>query len=177
MHKLHFLCSPHEHKPIRIKNVIYNRSKRIWSKNNPDYFTTKKRFVPTLWILGDTPGSWCWLSREGRAVTACGSVPPLPARPRRWGLHSGTGPTLQLRRRPRHPIKSIYSTVESYNKIPPQNGHLPSFKADVGSPWEVIITPGKVVTTLNSSTYLLTNNRTDLSQLGQLRLTSDVEAI
>lgn len=113
--------SPHEHKPIRIKNnVIYNRSKIIWSKNNPDYFTTKKPFVPTLWNLGDTPGSWYWLSQEGRAVTACGSVLPLPARPRRWGLHSGTGPTLQLRRRPRHPIKSNYSTVESYNKIPPK---------------------------------------------------------
>lgn len=99
------------------KNVIYNRSKIIWSKHNPDYFTTKRRFAPTLWHLGDTPGSRCWLSQGGRAVTACGSVPPLPARPRRWGLHSGTGPTLQLHRRPRRPIKSIDSTVESYNKI------------------------------------------------------------
>lgn len=70
-----------------------------------------------------------------------------------------------------HKIQLFYCGV-----VQPPPPHSPSFKADVGSPLDVIITPGKIVTTLNS-TYLLTNNRTDLSQLDQLPLTSDVEAI
>lgn len=113
--------------------------------------------------------------RESCDSLRLSSAAPCSSPPLRASLRDRANSSAAQETKTSHKIQLFYCGVLQQN--PPKNGHLPSFKADVGSPLELIITPAKIVTTLNSSTYLLTNNRTDLSQRDQLRLTSDVEAI
>lgn len=98
------------------------------------------------------PGCWRWLSQGQRAGTACGSAPQLPARPRCWGLRSGTGPAPQLWKGRHERIKDDRSIVTKS-----KNYHSPSFKTDFGLHTEAIIAPE-----VTGSTTLKThgNNKT-----------------